>query len=145
MKTVYLAGLISTDFPESLQWRNDVAPTLAQCMRVLSPMRGKQDFKLEHGGLTDPQLTSKDIITRDFHDVEQSDVILVHLEDFGSPRPLVGTVCELAWAWLLRKPVVAIAKEENKLMRLHPFIREAVSHYCTTMEEAIAFVLHYYS
>lgn len=147
MKTVYLAGLISTDFKESLLWREHVEPAfLGSGMQVLSPMRGKKtlDVFSKDGGVTDPWLSAKDIIFRDYGDVSQADVILAHLETFGSPRPLIGTVCELAWAWQLKKPVVAIAAEDNYLMRKHPFIAECVAHYCDKLEEAVDFTVHYY-
>jgi nucleoside 2-deoxyribosyltransferase len=145
MKKIYLAGLISTDYPASLEWRDKITPYLEGAgFEVLSPMRGKKAFKLVNGGLVDPNLSSKDIITRDYHDVEGSDVILMHLDGFGSPRPLLGTICEMAWAWQLKKPVVAIAAEDNTLMRLHPFVKETVSHYFTTVEDAASFAANYY-
>lgn len=146
-KTIYLAGLISTDYPESLLWRIEVTPVLeAREFDVLSPMRGKERLALESldGGLTDPSLTSKDIILRDYHDVVSSDIILMHLENFGSPRPLLGTICELAWAWEQKKPVVAVVHPDNKLMLNHPFVKEAVSHYCYSMLDAIEFTAHHY-
>lgn len=146
-KTIYLAGLISTDYPESLLWRIEVTPVLeAHEFDVLSPMRGKEKLILQSpdGGITDPNLTSKDIILRDYHDVVSSDVILMHLENFGSPRPLLGTICELAWAWEMKKPIVAITHPDNKLMLNHPFVKEAVSHYFNTTEEAIEFVAHHF-
>ena len=146
-KTIYLAGLISTEFTESLLWRIDVTPILqASGFNVLSPMRGKEKLALisKDGGVTDPRLTPKDIMLRDYNDVVQADVILMHLEDFGSPRPLLGTIVELGWAWQLKKPIVAIASENNKLMRSHPFVREAVAHYFTTVEEAVDFSVEHY-
>jgi nucleoside 2-deoxyribosyltransferase len=146
-KTIYLAGLISTDYPESLLWRIEVTPILeAHEFDVLSPMRGKENLALESpdGGITDPNLTSKDIILRDYHDVVASDVILMHLESFGSPRPLLGTICELAWAWEMKKPIIAVVHPANKLMLNHPFVKEAVSHYLNTTEEAVEFIAHHF-
>ena len=90
MKTVYLAGLISTDHPESFQWRVLVEPVLTEAgFKVLSPMRGKTVSKLVNGGLHDPALTSKDIIFRDYHDVAAATVLLAHLEVWGSLRPMM--------------------------------------------------------
>src|SRR6266436_3238829 len=89
---VYLCGLISTDFPESLQWRIDVATVLIEAgFKVLSPMRGKENLvqTSPNGGLTDPKLTESDIVLRDYGDVSRSDVVFAHLETFGSPRPLI--------------------------------------------------------
>lgn len=143
--TVYLCGLISTDAPESLQWRLDVTSRLSDAgFEVLSPMRSKDPNQLIKGGLTDPNITSKDIILRDFNDVKRASVILAHLEIFGGFRPLLGTVAELAWAWQFNTPVVGIALPDNFYMRNHPFVREFISHYCEDVESAVDFVLHYY-
>lgn len=142
---VYLAGLISTEVLESLQWRLDVIPRLGNAgFEVLSPMRGKDPFTLVGGGLTDPTLTSQDIILRDSRDVKRADVILAHLEIFGGNRALLGTIAELAWAWQFRTPVVGVAYSGNNLMRNHPFVKEFVSHYHETVEGAADFVVNYY-
>ena len=138
--SVYLAGLISTDHPESLAWRDLAGGRLGMAgFEVITPMRGKDNLAkhTRDGGVTDPSRTPRDIVLRDYHDVERANVILVHLELFGSNRPLIGTLCELAWAWQLRKPVIAICSEDNKLMRNHPFISEFVAHYYPDLYAAI--------
>jgi nucleoside 2-deoxyribosyltransferase len=142
---VYLAGLISTEVLESLQWRHDVTPRLENGgFEVLSPMRGKDAFTLVSGGLTDPALTTKDIILRDSIDVKRADVILAHLEVFGGSRALLGTIAELAWAWELRTPVVGVALHNNHLMRNHPFVKEFISHYHESVCDAADFIVNYY-
>lgn len=144
---VYLAGLISTEFTKSLEWRVDAEFMLRDSFHVLSPMRGKQDLVSvsKDGGLTDPQLTSADIILRDFNDILRADVLLAHLDDFGSPRPLIGTLIELGWAWEHRKPVLAIADTSNMLMRSHPFIVQAITHYTKSLDEAVDVLRRHYS
>ena len=146
MKSIYLAGLISTQKPESLSWRIEAESKLKDIANILSPMRGKENLvkTSKDGGITDPSLTPKDIIYRDFGDVKEADVILVHLDNFGSERPLTGTIYELGWAWLLQKPVVAIASEDNKLMRTHPFVYDTVAHYCATLDDAIDVIRKHY-
>jgi nucleoside 2-deoxyribosyltransferase len=147
MITVYLAGLISTEKPESLEWRTQIQPVLESAgMRVLSPMRGKENLvrTSKDGGITDPTLTPKDVIFRDYRDVKEADVILAHLDTFGSERPLLGTIYELGWAWMLQKPVVAIASKDNRLMRNHPFVVDTISHYCETLEEARNILVRHY-
>jgi len=149
MKTIYLAGLISTEYPESLIWRGaakrlllDLADEHGKDVNVLDPLRGKGDLSRtsKDGGVTaDAVFTPGDIILRDFHDVLISDIILVNLNDFGSPRPMVGTFYELAWAWDHKKLVVAVGG--NKLMRTHPFVVQSVTHYFDTAEEACRFIV----
>jgi len=142
---VYLAGLISTEVPKSLYWRHEVTPRLEICgFEVLSPMRGKNTEGLMQGGLVDPNLTSKDILLRDFNDVKRADVLLAHLELFGSTRPLLGTIAELAWAWQLNIPVVGVAHSANQYMRHHPFTREFCSSYHDNVWVAVDFIVNYY-
>jgi len=144
---VYLAGLISTDHPQSLEWRGDASFKLGYTwkMKCLSPLRGKDMTKSEDGGISTPDQGSKSIIIRDYNDIRRADVMLVNFNLWGSARPLVGTLMELAWAWEMKMPVVAACDKDDRLMRDHPFIKECVSHYCETMEEAIEFVGRYYA
>jgi len=143
---VYLAGLISTDVPESLRWRIEAEPLLTEAgFEVLSPMRGKDPARLLRGGLVDPCLTAKDVLARDYQDVARSTVILAHLETFEGGRPLLGTIAELAWAWQLRIPVVGMVDRENVYMLDHPFVNEFVSHYFNDEDSAVDFIIEYYS
>lgn len=149
MKTVYLAGLIATEHPETLEWRRRAAGLLNK-FSVLSPLRGKEhlyDPTLAHtsdGGLTSNLNTNRDIIIRDYNDVRQSDVILVNLELYGSKRALLGTIYELAWAWQMNKPTVAIANTDNYLVRKHPFVEQTVCHYHETVDAACQFTAEYF-
>lgn len=148
--TVYLAGLISTEFLASLEWRKLVTPVLReQGFDVLDPLRGKEDLSYASmdGGLNHKDLTPSDIVLRDYNDVKNSDIILMNLNTFGSTRPLLGTIAELAWAWYLRIPVVAVASSDDKLMRNHPFVKEFVAHYCVDLfgeEGALEFINCHY-
>lgn len=146
-RVVYLAGLISTDYPASLEWRNAVTPVLEEAgFEVRDPLAGKGNLKCvtKDGGITSTITENKSIVLRDRRDVREADVILVHLENFGSPRPLMGTLVELGWAWDDQTPVVAVAAPENYVMRKHPFISEFVSQYWPTLDEAVHFIISYY-
>ena len=144
---VYLAGLISTDHPQSLEWRDDAAFKLDAGWGIdsLSPLRGEQMSTSKDGGLTTSGQGAKSMMLRDYADIQQADIVLVNLNTWGSPRPLVGTIMELAWAWEHRMPVVAVCAKDDTLMRNHPFVQECVVQYCETMEEAIEFIGRYYA
>jgi len=144
---VYLAGLISTDHPQSLEWRDDAAFKLDSGWGIdsLSPLRGKDMTTSKDGGISTPDQGSKSIIVRDYNDIRQADVMLVNFNLWGSTRPLVGSLMELAWAWEMKMPVVAVCDKGDRLMRDHPFIKECVSHYCETVEKAIEFIGRYYA
>lgn len=146
-RKIYLAGLISTDFTESLDWRYRVTPRLEEIgFEVSSPLHGKKDLRnqTKDGGMNYTCNSSKSIILRDRRDVREADILLVHLELFGSTRPLLGTIAELAWAWDQRTPVVAICNLNNDYMRKHPFMAEFISHYEPTEDAAINFLQRYY-
>jgi nucleoside 2-deoxyribosyltransferase len=140
---IYLAGLIATDYPQSIEWRKNTEDLLGPVIyHILSPMRGKENLADESGdgGITSVSMTSKDIILRDYNDVLQSDIVLVNLNTFGSPRPLLGTIYEMAWVWQLRKRCIAICDKGNYLMHEHPFMKETINHYFETLEEACRFI-----
>lgn len=151
---IYLAGLISTNKPDSLAWRAAVkdwasvrsSRPLGPTIVILDPLRGKGDLSksTSDGGITTGVATARDIMRRDYNDVVSCDVLLVHLDDFGSTRPMLGTPMELGWAWEHHKPVVAVAAKENYLMRNHPMVSEAVSRYFETVGAAWEFILRYY-
>lgn len=148
MKTVYLAGQITTNNPASLEWREEAEAALRGQAHVVSPLRGKESLRAESpdGGITSSRTdsSSKAVILRDFHDVESADVILADLTQYDPTRPLVGTYMELAWAWYLKKPVVVIAAEDDYLARKHPFIVESVAAYFPTLDEAVACLRRYW-
>lgn len=146
-RIVYLAGLISTDYPESLDWRDRVTLVLeAAGFDVRNPLAGKGNLKCatSDGGITTTVTSNKSIVLRDRRDVRESDVILAHLSTFGSPRPLVGTIVELGWAWEDQTPIVAVAAADDYLMRKHPFISEFVTQYWADLDEAVDFIIRYY-
>ncbi|KKL99948.1 hypothetical protein LCGC14_1809300 [marine sediment metagenome] len=147
-QVVYLAGFISTEHPETFEWRNRVGFTLQQVhgFQTLSPLRGKAELTRTStdGGISSTEHTPHDIILRDFGDIARSDLVLVNLNTYGSTRPLVGTIFELAWAWEHRKPVIAFCEADNYLMRKHPFVQESVAHYFEAEQEAVKYILHNY-
>lgn len=149
MFTVYLAGLISTEHPKSLEWRTSRAIKVwaaVNSVRLLDPLRGKGVLGevTTDGGITCSVATSADIMRRDFRDVVSCDVLLVNLNTWGSTRPMIGTPMELGWAWEHHKPVVAVAPPKDYLWRNHPMVSQAVSHYMDTVEDAISFIERYY-
>ena len=96
------------------------------------------------GGITSTTSNAKSICLRDRRDVRECDIMLTNLNIFGSPRPLIGTIAEMAWCYDQRTPVVAICDKEDYLMRKHPFVSEFVSMYVETEDEAVEFLRRYY-
>lgn len=140
---VYLAGPI-TDLPykEAVAWREQVAAMLPGNIIALSPMRGKEWLsrkkKLSKVGYKDHVLsTSRGIITRDRFDTTRCDVLFVNF--LGADKASIGTVMEIAWADLCRKPIV-IVMEPNNIHR-HAMLSEAAGYVVSTLEEGVEMLI----
>ena len=151
---VYLAGLISTEFPQSLEWRGRVFARWGGALRFgiipVSPMDSKRNLSqhTKDGGVSDQRLEPADILLRDFNDVTRADIILVSLNLWGSPRPMIGTWTELGWAWEHRKPVIAFVDPEDSnyyMATHHPFARGFVTHLFAGPEQACEHIENYYA
>ncbi len=140
---VYLAGPIAgCTGEEATDWRMTAGYALQRRgIETLSPMREKnfRGQKIEHDFHVYEQrgafFTSRGIMTRDRNDVIRCDALLVNL--LGATKPSLGTVMELAWADILRKPVVVAIEREGNVHDNHPMIHEAIGFRVETLEEAI--------
>lgn len=114
MSRVYLAGPIGgLNYGGATYWRDDATQELAwRGITALSPMRGKSylsgETKLDATKYTQPLSSPKGLTTRDRFDVRTCDLVLANL--LGATRVSIGTVIELAWADLLRTPVVLVSE-----------------------------------
>lgn len=143
-RRVYLAGPITGyTFDGCTEWRTMAKDRLAvNGIEGFSPMRAKDYLKSEgiltgsypEGGLFS---SSRNIMTRDFHDCSNCNVLLVNL--LGCEKPSLGTVMEIAWAWQLRIPVV-VAMEAKGNPHEHPMIAEAIGFRTPTLEDALTVV-----
>jgi nucleoside 2-deoxyribosyltransferase len=120
---VYLAGpMTGLTYNEADDWRTEASAELsASGIRSVSPMRGKQNMiqgKIENFYPGEALGTPTAIITRDLFDVQSADVVLVNL--LNSQSVSIGTVAEMAWCYLLHKPIVVIV-EKDSIYAKHPF------------------------
>lgn len=142
---VYLAGPIAgTRGGESTGWREHAEWVLHQLgIDTLSPMRHKEDLAVlpeiarDFNEYKDRGIfcTSRGIMDRDRNDVMRCDAMLVNL--LGTTTPSLGTIMELAWADILRKPVVVAMEPRGNPHDLHPIIHEAIGFRVETFDEAI--------
>lgn len=146
---VYLAGGIAGLSGEAaIDWREKVARTFEDfSVQVRDPMRAKKVLREQpviSGNFHDYAgrghfFTSKGIMTRDFNDVKQADVLLVNL--LYAQKPSLGTIMELAWAFALQKPAVVVIEAQGNPHDNHPMIHEAMPFRVTTLEEGVEAVL----
>jgi len=150
MKTVYLAGPITgLSFSGATDWRQETIDVLAKLgIKGLSPLRAKDYLKNEksigdsyekgpEGQIMHVLSGQKGITTRDRNDVINCDVILVNL--LGTQKVSIGTVMEIAWADMLRKPIVLVMEKEGNLHD-HAMIRECSGFRVENLEQAVQVV-----
>ena len=118
----YMAGFMSGDYlEETTAWRKKVREHYVMKgwgIEWLDPYNGKDIGTITPDGLkssVDPHA----IVHRDYMSVSQADILIVNLNTFGSGRTSTGTICELAWAWQMRKPIIMITDEVQ--FTDHPF------------------------
>ena len=140
---VYLAGPIAgCTYNEATDWRAIAASDLLDYdVKTLDPMRAKkalfgQTIARDHrqyaqlGGF----YTGERIMLRDYTDVCRCDALLVNL--LGARDISVGTAMELAWAYHMRKLVVAAIEEDNPHLS-HPMVAQALPIREATLEDAV--------
>ena len=142
---VYLAGPIAgISGSDATDWRHYALARLEiHCIECLSPMRAKAALGEQEKISTNYHdyerlgtfFTSKAIMARDFNDVRRADVLLVNL--LGAPRPSLGTVMELAWAYAMQKPAVVAIEPSGNPNDDHPLIHEAMPFRVDSLDDAI--------
>ena len=143
MKSIYLSGPISGLMYDeaALGWRQEAGQTLeAAGAVVLDPTRLETEHNDTPGpisALANPQsvmLNWKSITTKDRFYVQETDVVLMNL--LGASRVSIGSMLELGWADLLRKPVVLVMEKEGNLHD-HAMVREMVGFHTTSLDQGV--------
>lgn len=141
---MYLAGPITgCTYGETTDWRKYLTYHLANEVDCLSPMRAKDYLdndavilKCYDGGNAFKNImsSSRGIMSRDYWDCHRCDLLFVNLE--GTKQVSIGTVMEIAWGFERRIPIVALLDKAHD----HAMIREAVTHRCSDLEQAVQVV-----
>lgn len=145
LKKVYLAGPMSgMSYEQANNWRKYAEDALRDVgIGALSPLRYK-DALSNVDALAkfipesdDKLLTNAGILTRDYNDVSTSDALLINFE--GATEASIGTVAEIAWAWILRKPIVIIMDDNN--IHKHGFITQMAPLIAEDLDEGIDLII----
>jgi nucleoside 2-deoxyribosyltransferase len=141
--SVYLAGPISgLTLDGCNDWREWMTRALGHEIIALSPLRNKK-ARLSHAGAIadhyddDPLTRLPGIVGRDRFDVMRADMVLVNV--LRAERISLGTVMEVAWADLLRKPVVLVMEKQGNVHE-HGMFTEVVQYRVETLGEAVRVV-----
>lgn len=151
-KRIYLAGNISAD-PTTYKWRDKATELLEPDYTVLNPAANKfnRDMLKLHKKDADQDKFVEDAVTRsqgiliikDYQLVSSSDIILVNLQIVTPDKPPLGTIFELAWAWQLKKPVIAIIGDN--LYSKHPFPKHVFSATVDSVEDACEIIRYLFT
>lgn len=128
MKKLYLVGHINPNIPKTLAWREEAKDLLSVYFDVLSSTRtalSEDPQALSNDGACDSIRNSREIVQACYSDVQRADILLAMLDDFKSPRPMRGTLFELAWAWEKHTPVIGVCTDIKPM--LDPFLKAAVT------------------
>ena len=138
-KRVYLIGPITgCSYDGCTDWRDYVKRDLEfELIIGVSPMRAKE--YLHSSASIDltydtPLSSARGIMTRDRFDLMTCDVVLANL--LGADIVSIGTVMEIAWADMLRKPVILVMEDEGNIHD-HPMITEAAGFRVNTLDGGI--------
>ena len=144
MRSVYLAGAITGEsYGGATDWREYVRTRLSPGIVGLSPLRAKTYLEGEkaigdcydtQNGMSTPLSTSRGIMTRDYFDCRNCDIMLANLLE--TKIVSIGTVMECAWAYAFDKPLIIVMEEEGNLHE-HAMIREATGFRVNTIDKAI--------
>ena len=135
---LFLAGpLTATSYNESLAWRKYVADNLPTFIKAYSALRGKEYLSKE-GRLKDSYeeyalSSQKGISCRDRTDVARCDALFVNF--LGANQVSIGSVMEIAWADMLRKPIIVVMEKDN--IHSHATLREVSNYIVPDLDEGI--------
>ena len=150
MKDVWLCGASEClDFEESNTWRKECKEWFksnSKYFRAVNP----NDYYNYSECLHKSEL---EIVKFCLRKVRKSKVILVNLNNI---RLSVGSIVEVAWAYLWRKPIIGFLErndvEENEVDKLKKIIHPWIYCFCdrielgeNSMEEAILYIEKYYN
>jgi len=139
-RTVYLAGPMEhVSVEESTGWRNKATDIfdntnylyMEKLITVLDPTRRVHNFE---------QRYMKRIFELDLRDIQESDIILVNLDNPEVAKH--GTAMEVFYAsYVLRKPVVAFKSDASTI---HPFFESLVTEWRSDVYKACDTILNEY-
>lgn len=146
---VYLCGhmTIGITAGQARGWRAIAMTRLrAEGFDTVSPMRGLESIEDDDplGNLPEMSMGLSEeqghdaAITRDLFDIQQADIVLANLVDDART---IGSIAEIAWAYLLRKPIVLIAKKGTAHAD-HPFMQGMKSIRFETLDEGINWIIN---
>ena len=144
-KRIYLAGPMGgLTYEEATSWRDYVAASLDNGsngrIESYSPLRGKAVAFDAEGKLSSMDIrqtiftTNRAVMVRDYDDCTKADLVFANF--IGAKSVSIGTVMEMAFAYTLRIPIVAVMDKGN-IHDNHPMLEEAFSYKVQSLDDGI--------
>lgn len=140
----YLSGPIAgLTYDQVVSWRELLRTKVDSSINLISPMRGKQhlsDVEIFHQVIADNKSghnvmdNGKAIFSRDYFDVQNCDVLLFNA--LGATEKSIGSICEVAWAFQMRKPIVFAIDNNKDNPHNHDFLHTMANYTVDNIEDA---------
>lgn len=134
---IYLAGKMSElTFDEMNGWRKNIQEKIKDYnIKIINPV-DYYNFEIDNNFYNDLEVKNFDL-----HLVRNCDIVLVNLNYHNS----IGTAIEVHECYENYKiPVISFASEHN-YDNVHPWVKTSVSKNLPTMDEAIEYIVQFYS
>lgn len=141
---VYLAGpMKGLTYEQAIGWRHEAEDALREYgIRVYSPMRAKEflnrgTIRISNSReLDEPLETPIGMVTRDRHDVYNSNMVLFNT--YGATAASIGTPIEIGWADAYRKPMVMVTDRKDDNPFVHSMVDALIGFQVYSIEDAAA-------
>jgi len=111
----------------------------------LDPWNGEVGTVIDKEGLTNERVPGKAIYEGDKLAIKKSDIVIANFNQYGSPRPSVGTYFECGMALAFDKPLILIVPErEHERWSRHPFTTQSVAIYKSVDELIESKILNWF-
>jgi hypothetical protein len=137
---VYLCGPITgLSYQDARHgWRGDIRSKIDKQIDLLSPMRQEKHLseiqQISPEAYPDnPVSTELAIISKDFLDVQRSTLVVANF--LGATQLSVGSICEVSWAYALRKQTVFIM-EATGAVHDRFFLKGQAQYFVTSVDQA---------
>lgn len=149
---IYLVGQISPKYPETYQWRQDLEDHFRSEKQInfINPCNNPFNKKVleekEYAVSKERRVNAIDVLpAKDYTFCKRSSMAIVNMNHYDLKKPLLGSYFELAWYFTMpEKTVIGFAEDLDDYECQHPFVQQAVTTWCNTVEQAAQIVEQYF-
>jgi nucleoside 2-deoxyribosyltransferase len=153
---IYLIGQISSKSEETYLWREDFKNRidfycLNDVVEIIDPCKNNfnNDIKNKNFSIHETyNIEHTDVlVSKDRNFVKQSTIGIANLNTYDKDKPIIGTLFELAWYFdSPEKGVIGIFDGDYTKDKIcnHPFVKQSVTLWVKTEQEAFNIIKNYF-